>query len=483
MNFKFYNSYTKKLEDFTPRIQGEVSIYSCGPTVYDLAHIGNFRSYVFSDILRRSLKAGGYKITHVMNITDVDDKTIRRTTEKNSNPGINDLKEYTAKYIEEFFVDLDQLGIERVEYYPAATEHIVPMIALTEKLLNKGYAYKLDDSIYFSINRFAEYGKLSGIDLTTVKSGTRYNTDEYTKEDVRDFVLWKTEKENEKISWDSPFGKGRPGWHLECSAMINEIFKGPIDIHTGGIDLMFPHHENEIAQSVNAYGHDFVKYWLHCEHLLVDGHKMSKSEGNFFTLRDLMNEGYSVLAVRYFLLSSHYRQKLNFTRDVLKQTGQTLKRIYNFMERFNEAIEREISPEIKKSIKDASHKLREDFLNELKDDLNTPRALAVLHEAINFTNSQLDLSGNTLDAESKKELKGLFAIMDSVLNILHFSSNKKNETSSNDAIEHLIQKRDLARKEKNYRLSDEIRSEIENMGFEVLDTPQGTRVKSKSVIF
>ena len=252
-------------------------MYSCGPTVYDLAHIGNFRSYIFTDLLRRSLELGGYKVNQAMNITDVDDKTIQRTLAKTPDPTIQDLNQYTQTYTDAFFQDLGSLLIEKAEHYPRATDYIDPMLDLTSRLVDKKMAYELEGSVYFSISRFDDYGKLSGIDLSAVKNGVRYSADEYTKEDVRDFVLWKAEKESEKISWSSPWGKGRPGWHLECSAMIQNIFSGPIDIHTGGVDLIFPHHENEIAQSVNAYGHSFVQYWLHCEHLLVEGRKMSKS--------------------------------------------------------------------------------------------------------------------------------------------------------------------------------------------------------------
>jgi cysteinyl-tRNA synthetase len=298
-NIKFYNTLTRHLDSFKPIEKDTVKIYSCGPTVYDYAHIGNFRSYIFSDLLRRFLKYEGYKVIHTMNLTDVDDKTIRRSNEENMS-----LKEYTDKYIKVFFEDLETLNIEKVEYYPRATEHINEMIELIKKLDKNGYTYEADGSIYFNISKFKEYGKLSKIDLSGMKSGVRIDVDEYNKEDVRDFVLWKGKKEGEPF-WETEYGAGRPGWHIECSAMSSKYLGETFDIHTGGVDLIFPHHENEIAQSECASGKKFVNYWLHCAHLIVNGEKMSKSKGNFYTLRDLLKKGYSPKAIRYLLLSTN----------------------------------------------------------------------------------------------------------------------------------------------------------------------------------
>lgn len=307
--FHIYCSEKKQKLSLDVPKERAVRIYSCGPTVYGFAHIGNLRTFLFNDILRRSLKAAGYRVHHAMNLTDIDDKTINGVKATNEQANLQDLQNYTSNYIEAFFQDLQKLNIEPVEENPRATKSIDEMINLVEILLQKQYAYKLDGSVYFSIRNKKDYGRLSGIDLEDSFSGARYNADEYTKESVRDFALWKTASAKEDIAWDTSFGRGRPGWHLECSAMIESIFHGEIDIHTGGVDLIFPHHENEIAQSECAYNHGFVKHWMHCEHLLADGKKMSKSAGNFYTLRDLEQKGFSPLAFRYFVLSAHYSQK------------------------------------------------------------------------------------------------------------------------------------------------------------------------------
>jgi len=497
MAFRFYNSYSKRLEEFKPCTPGEVKIYSCGPTVYDFAHIGNFRSYVFSDILRRSLKLAGYKVYHAMNITDVDDKTIRRTLEQNQGkeqPGISDLKAYTDVYTKAFFEDIDKIGIAAFDVYPHATDYMNEMISLVENLEEKNLAYRLDGSVYFPISRYRDYGKLSGVDLSSVKSGARYNADEYTKEDVRDFVLWKSEKEHEKIAWDSPFGRGRPGWHLECSAMIHSIFKGPIDIHTGGVDLMFPHHENEIAQSVNAYEHDFVHYWMHCEHLLVDSRKMSKSEGNFYTLRDLVEKGYHPLAIRYFLLSSHYSQKINFTTEALDQVGAALRRINNFYKRLgavkwkgacdvksNPAGSSAAALDKEKPLMELLPAWRAEFIADLEDNLNTPRALAVLHNAMKFTNGLLDETGDELTQVAKYALDEIFYDFNSVLNIVvpELADAQVGDNAPEEILQ-LLEKRNQARKQKDYAMSDRMRDEIHQAGYVIVDTPEGSRLQKKS---
>lgn len=479
MKFQFYNSYTKKVEEFSPIQPGKVKIYSCGPTVYDLAHIGNFRSYIFTDLLRRSLELGGYQVEHAMNITDVDDKTIQRTLQKNPDPSIQDLGDYTEFYTKSFFEDLDALLIQRAGHYPRATAYVDSMVDLTSRLVDKNIAYELDGSVYFSISKFDDYGKLSGVDLSSVKNGVRYSADEYTKEDVRDFVLWKAEKESEKISWSSPWGKGRPGWHLECSAMIQNIFSGPVDIHTGGIDLLFPHHENEIAQSVNAYGHEFVKYWLHCEHLLVDGRKMSKSEGNFYTLRDLLQKGYSALAVRYFLLSSHYRQKLNFTLEALGQSAQTLRRIAHFAKRLDELKSASVASEAEKTLLELAKGWVGEFLKELQDDLNTSRALAVFHEAMRKTQSALDETGDTLSPEGQKLIREVFGAIDSVIGVMEAAKKEDQPSEFPEEVVEMLKKRTEARKNKDFAESDRLRDEIAAAGYEILDTPEGSRLRKR----
>ncbi|RMF88331.1 MAG: cysteine--tRNA ligase, partial [Nitrospinota bacterium] len=312
---KFYNSLTRRKEEFHPIEPGRVRMYTCGPTVYDYAHIGNFRAYIFEDILRRYLKYKGYQVTQVMNITDVDDKTIRESRRRGMS-----LKEFTSFYVQAFFEDLETLNIERAEYYPAATEHIDQMVALIKRLIENGHTYEVDGSIYFRISTFPAYGRLAGLDAVQLQGGAsgRVDADEYGKEDVRDFVLWKAWREEDgDVFWETELGKGRPGWHIECSAMSMHYLGEHFDIHTGGIDNLFPHHENEIAQSEAATKKPFVNYWLHCQHLLVNNAKMSKSLGNFYTLRDLLERGYKPKAIRYALLSTHYRQQHNFTFEGL----------------------------------------------------------------------------------------------------------------------------------------------------------------------
>ena len=317
---KIYNTMSHQIEELVPGgVRQEsvdkyppVTIYCCGPTVYNYAHIGNFRTYVFNDLLRRYIKFKGFSVNHAMNITDVDDKTIAGSMKEKIS-----LKEYTERYTEIFFNDLKTLNIEPVEHNPRATDSVDAMDDIINKLDEKGIVYEQDGSLYFSIAKFPSYGRLSKLDTREIKSGARYDADEYKKDDVRDFALWKSTAEGEP-SWTIKKGTGRPGWHIECSAMIRKIFGGTIDIHTGGVDLVFPHHENEIAQSEAAYGEQFVRYWIHGEHLLVDGAKMSKSLGNFYTLNDLVEKGYAPRSIRYLLMSAHYRKQLNFSLDGLK---------------------------------------------------------------------------------------------------------------------------------------------------------------------
>ncbi|HUM34285.1 MAG TPA: cysteine--tRNA ligase, partial [Candidatus Saccharicenans sp.] len=310
---RFHNTLSGKIEDFRPLRPGEVGLYTCGPTVYDYPHIGNYRAYIFEDILKRFLIFSGFKVTHVMNITDVDDKTI-----KGANALGVSLNEYTKKYIDAFFEDIKVLRILPADHYPRATEHIEDMVRMIKGLLDKGYAYFKDGSVYFNLARFPDYGKLSKIDKEELKAGARVETDEYEKENVYDFVLWKKAKPGEPY-WETEFGPGRPGWHIECSAMSTRYLGPTFDLHCGGIDNIFPHHENEIAQSEAYYGQKFVNYWLHCHHLVVNGEKMSKSKGNFFTLRNLLARQIDPVDLRFFLLSTHYRKMLNFTFDNLDQ--------------------------------------------------------------------------------------------------------------------------------------------------------------------
>ena len=478
--FFFFNSLKNELDEFKPIDPKKVTIYSCGPTVYNEAHIGNFRSYIFTDILVRSLRLGGYVVENAMNITDVDDKTIQEVLQKKENPNFSDLQEYTQEYIDIFFEDLDTLNISNADHYPKATDNIGPMIELTQRLLSKGIAYQEDGSVYYAVNKRKDYGKLSGLDFSLVRTGLRYNTDEYSKEDIRDFVLWKREKPNEKISWESFFGKGRPGWHLECSAMVHNIFKDKLDIHTGGLDLIFPHHENEIAQSEEAFDCVLANYWLHCEHLLVDGRKMSKSMKNFYTLRDLLKRGYHPMAIRYLLLSVPYRQKLNFTFEALEQSSHTVKRIWSSYERLlNLEVGKGKSPS--NSLGAELEDLQTKFLCCLKDDLNTAKALALFHKFLHLVNSMLDDNTYILDMNSKKKLLNGFNFFDSVIQILsdHKDLNISNEVPKE--IAQLHEERNKARGNRDYQRADELRQKILAAGYEILDTKEASKIRKKNI--
>ncbi|MGQ9663114.1 MAG: cysteine--tRNA ligase, partial [Kiritimatiellia bacterium] len=388
---RLFNTLTRTVEELVPLEGNHVRLYTCGPTVYDYAHIGNFRAYVFEDILRRTLKYAGYRVTQVMNLTDVDDKTIRGAR----SAGVS-LAEFTRKYKEAFFQDLRALNIEAAEHYPAATEHIAEMITLIERLFERGLAYKAEDgSVYYNVRRFPGYGKLAHLDLTGLRPGARVSHDDYDKENIADFALWKAwDEQDGDVAWDTPWGRGRPGWHIECSAMSMKYLGESFDIHTGGVDNIFPHHENEIAQSEGATGKPFVKYWLHCEHLRVQGQKMSKSLGNFYTLRDLLNRGYSGRELRYVLLSAHYRQSLNFTFEAVEAARGALARLDDFRSRLSElagsASAEGDSPWVRRA--------RTDFREALEDDLNTPRALAVLFEMVREGHVAMDCAEVTAAA-------------------------------------------------------------------------------------
>ena len=471
-----YNTLTQSKELIQPKSNDKITIYSCGPTIYNYAHIGNFRSYLFADLLIRSLKILNYNPYQVMNLTDVDDKTIKGTIEKYKEPSIENLKKYTTTFENIFFEDIAKLNITSAKEYPKATDHIEAMVHLTQSLLNKNMAYEKDGSIYFSIKDFNEYGQLSKLDADNIKTGSRYNTDEYSKEDIRDFALWKNTNDNKDICWHTSIGKGRPGWHLECSAMIHSIFKGGIDIHTGGVDLIFPHHENEIAQSKAAYGDDFVKYWLHCEHLLVDGKKMSKSLGNFYTLKDLLDKGYHRIYIRYFLLSVHYRQKLNFTLEALEQAGQTVNKIWNTYNRFLDTSLDNINNQI-----DLDNKLAEfknQFEESLSDDLNISKALSIFHNFLTFINQILDQSAkkytkDTLSLSDKNKIHDLFAHFDLILDILK-ESTYLTEKKIPDNIQIWFNERIIAKQNKNFAESDRLRKLINDSGYDIKDTSTGS---------
>ena len=462
MPLVFHNTMTRKKEEFVPLKEGEVRMYTCGPTVYDHAHIGNFRSYIFEDLLRRYCKYRGYRVIQVMNLTDVDDKTIRDSRKK----GIS-LAEHTEKYIEAFFEDIDTLRIERAEYYPRATEHVGEMIEIVSGLLEKGYAYKGEDgSVYFRIEKFAEYGKLAHITPDLLRPGVTVSSDEYDKESVGDFALWKAwDEEDGDVFWESPFGKGRPGWHIECSAMSMKYLGETFDIHTGGVDNIFPHHDNEIAQSEAYTGKQFVRYWLHAAHLIVEGAKMSKSLGNFYTLRDLLGKGYTGRQIRYLLLGSHYQQQLNFTFDGLESAKSGLQRMDDFLARLDEVDSSDADGDVREQIE----MTREAFTSAMDDDLNISGAMGSLFDLIRWANREMDRGA--VGKAGASELRSFFEEIDAVLGIL------PEEAEIDPEVRRLADERDKARRERNWKRADEIRDKVKEMGYVLEDTPKGVRIK------
>jgi len=459
MTLKLYNTLTNKKEVLKPLKGNQVRMYCCGPTVYNYVHIGNLRAYMFNDLLRRYIKYKGFKLKHVMNITDVDDKTIT-----NSKKEKKSLIEFTQFYTNEFLTDLKTLNIQIPEYMPKATETIPEMVELVKKIQKEGFAYESKGDIYFSISKFICYGKLANLSDKNLKKnadGRLNNSDEYGKENVRDFALWKKyHKGDGDVFWETELGKGRPGWHLECSAMSRKFLGQPFDIHTGGVDLIFPHHTNEIAQSESAYGNKFCNFFLHKEHLLVNGEKMSKSLGNFYTLRDL--EKYDSSAIRYALLSVHYRQQLNFTEASLKQIPNTLQRIYDFLEMLDEKNAKGFN--IIKLINQTKFK----FEKCMDDDLNISGALGAIFEFITEVNKIKE----NLSKQNVKKIKEFMCKVDSVLGIME----REKEEIPKDIIE-LANKRVEARKNKDFELSDQLREEIKNKGFQIDDKENGYKLK------
>jgi cysteinyl-tRNA synthetase len=464
MALQFKNSFTREKEEFKPIKDGQVGMYTCGPTVYNFAHIGNFRTFMFEDLLRRYLKYKGYHVKQVMNITDIDDKIIRDSQKEGKK-----LREFTEPYTRAFFEDIDALGIERVEHYPHATDYIKQMVELVKKLKANGLAYEINGNYYYKITAFKNYGKLAHLDMDGLKPGARVAADEYAKESVSDFALWKAWDEKDgDIFWETEIGKGRPGWHLECSAMSMQLLGQHFDIHTGGVDNMFPHHENEIAQSEGATGQKFVNYWLHSEYLIVEGKKMSKSLGNFYTLRDILVKGYSGKVVRYVLISTHYRQQLNFTFDSLEAARSALERYNDFIAN----LESYSGGKSDGSANEILHKTRRDFEAALDDDLNISGALGAVFDFIRDIN-RLKAEDKLSPVERDKALE-MVRKFDTVLN---FTAGK--EESLDSKVEALIQKRNDARKSKDFATSDKIRDQLIAMGIILEDTPQGVRWKRK----
>ncbi len=449
-----YNYLTRQKEEFHPLKGKKVGLYTCGPTVYNFAHIGNLRTYIFEDVLRRTLEHAGYEVKHIMNLTDVEDKLIRDAQKAGQN-----IFDFVKPYEQSFFEDIDKLNIQPAEKYPKATEHIPEMIALIQNLLDKGLAYKSNGSVYFHISKFKDYGRLSGIDKSGLKAGARVDADEYNKEDVQDFVLWKAKKEGEPF-WPAPFGEGRPGWHIECSAMSMKYLGSTLDIHAGGIDLLFPHHENEIAQSEGATGLPFVKYFVEGEHLLVDGQKMSKSLGNFYTLRDIEKKGYSPLAFRYLILTSHYRSSLNFTWESLAGAESALEKIFDFIRGLLEQKttgDKDMGP------------YKKDFTENISADLDTAGAIAIVWKIIS------DYRADSQAMNSREILKLLYDFDE----ILGLGLKNIKVDKAPQKIKDLAEERERLRNEKEWNEADKIRKEIEELGWDVKDTSEGPELKKR----
>ncbi len=459
MSMQVFNSLTRRIEPLEPLADNTIRLYTCGPTVYNFAHIGNFRAYTFEDILRRVIQFNGMKVKQVMNLTDVDDKTIR-----GANAAGVALTDYTQTYKDAFFADLKVLNVQPAEVYPAATDHIPEMIALVEKLVEKGVAYKSDDgSVYFAVTKFPGYGKLAHIDFDHQRTGARCAADEYDKENVGDFALWKAWEESDgPVGWDSPWGRGRPGWHIECSAMSMKYLGETFDLHTGGIDNLFPHHENEIAQAEAATGKAFVKTWMHCAHLRVNGEKMSKSLGNFFTLRDLIDKGWTGREIRYVLVNAHYRQGLNFAFSALEDARKSLERIDRCVDALAARAKDEPAPAFAQEALDA-------FTAAVNDDLNIPKAFAALFELVRQTNASDTCSKAVLD---------VFQKMDAVLGVIFFGKAAKAEVPAE--VQALLDARAAARAAKNWSESDRLRDAIAAAGWLVKDSKDGQTVTKKT---
>ena len=461
-----HNTLTRKKQEFTPITPGEVRMYTCGPTVYNYAHIGNFRAFLFEDLLKRWFKYRGFKVQHVMNLTDVDDKTIKGSQKQQKT-----LRDYTEYYANAFFEDASTLNIEPADHYPRATENIPEMVALIKQLIAKGYAYKGEDgSIYYAINMFKSYGQLSKIHIDQLKTGARVKVDEYAKEEAQDFALWKAwTTEDGNIFWETELGKGRPGWHIECSAMSMKYLGENFDIHCGGVDNIFPHHENEIAQSEAATGKRFANYWLHNEHLLVDGKRMAKRYGNYYTLRDLLAKGCDPRAIRLLLLSTHYRQQFNFTFSALDAAKSAIERVENLLRRLKDVR----STKSLGKATDLTKEFQNKFGDSMDDDLNVSLALASFFDFVRDLNNLIDANG--LSTEEAKRIETLLTDLDRVLGIL----GEEEEENLPQKVQELLNKREEARKNKNWKTSDELRNQLREMGYLIEDTAQGARLRKE----
>lgn len=470
MSLRLFDTLSRAAGPFEPLRAGEVRLYTCGPTVYNRVHIGNLRTFLFEDVLCRVLRFLGYRTTQVMNLTDIDDKTIRGANET----GLP-LREFTAPHIESFFEDLKTLGVAPADVYPRATDHIPEMVEIVEKLRARGHTYESDGSVWFRIASFPGYGRLSRIDLSSVQRGARVAADEYEKEDVRDFALWKAAKEGEPESsiWETRLGRGRPGWHLECSAMAMKYLGETLDIHTGAVDNVFPHHENELAQSEGATGKPFVRTWLHAEHLVVDGEKMAKSKGNFFTLPDLLARGASPRAVRFLLLSVPYRQKLNFTFDSLQGAAANVERLESLDRRLGERSGAAASGTAAPAFESRIAAARAAFREALEDDLNTAAALGALFPFVREAN--VDLEAGRLSPADAAAARALLRDADAIFGVLPAGAG---EALAAD-VEAKIAERQAARKRRDFARADAVRDELAARGILLEDTPQGVRWRKK----
>ncbi len=465
-DFRLYNTLTRKVESFSPADGETVRIYACGPTVYKPAHLGNFRTFLFEDLLRRVIGLRGWKIFQVMNLTDVDDKIIKAASERGVSIG-----EVTAPITTIFHDDRRFLRIQDAELYPKATDHIAEMIAIVQRLIERKLAYLADDkSVYFAIDKFKDYGKLSRLDTREVKAGARVIQDDYSKENAQDFALWKAAKPEDEATgaaWDSPWGRGRPGWHLECSAMAMKYLGETLDIHCGGIDLIFPHHEDEIAQSEGATGKPFSRFWCHGEFLLTEGSKMAKRLGNVATVQDLRDQNVPAAAFRHFVFSTHYRKQLNMSGEALEASMEGVRRIADFAERLAEA--KAATPELEKIAEEADAEVTA----ALFDDLNAPIALGALFTFVRKANAELDRNG--VDKRALEKARDVFARINSVLDVVPQAAGADPELAR--WVEERLTARKGARAQRDFAKADAIRAEIEARGIAIEDTPHGTKWK------
>jgi len=455
---KIYNSLTRQKDKFVPINDGIVNMYVCGPTVYDFFHIGNARPFLIFDAFRNYLEYKGYKVNYVQNFTDIDDKIIDKANEEGSIAA-----EISERYIKEYFKDADALGIKRATEHPKVSEYIPQIIEFIKTLIDKGYAYVVDGNVYYSVEEFKDYGNLSKQDMESLRSGSRVQIN-VDKRNPLDFILWKSKKPGEPC-WNSPWGEGRPGWHIECSVMSTSILGPNFDIHAGGQDLIFPHHENEIAQSVAGTGKDYVNYWMHNGYINIDNRKMSKSKGNFFTVRDIL-EKYDAEVIRFFVLSAHYRSPVNFSEDLIISAKNGLDRLYNVKNNLNFLLENASEGPLNSEIMEKLEHYKEEFIEKMDDDFNTANGIAAIFELVKEINIVVD---HTTNKSTIEYALSLFNELTGVLRIV------TKEEDTDEAIDALIAKRQKAREEKNYQLADEIRDELDAKGIEVMDTPDGVK--------